>query len=99
MATKKLKTESGTKPEVPAARDAAPATQDAKRRPLKTFREGDVSATIWPRQTLVRGEQRNFYSLTFERSYKIPGQPWKYTRSFDVSDLGNLGNRSDPGQE
>jgi hypothetical protein len=28
--------------------------------------------------------------VSTERSYKLPGQPWKYTRSFDAADLGDL---------
>src|SRR5207247_5594327 len=32
------------------------ASSETKRRPLHTFREGDVSASVWPRQT--RSEER-----------------------------------------
>ena len=68
----------------------APAPQDEKRKPLKTFREENVSGSVWAKEVLVGMDRRTFYSITLERSYKIPGQPWKYTRSFDASDLANL---------
>ena len=73
------------------AKAEAPAPQDEKRNhPLKKFLEGNVSASIWAKEALVGMDRRTFYSITLERSYKIPGQSWKYTRSFDASDLGNL---------
>ncbi len=88
---KRVTEDAGTTPaETPAATDAAPASQDAKRRPLKTFRSGNASATVWPRKAVIRGEECTFYSVSAERSYKLPGQPWKYTRSFDAADLGDL---------
>ncbi len=72
------------------AKAEAPAPQDEKRKPLKMFREENVSGSVWTKEVLVGMDRRTFYSITLERSYKIPGQPWKYTRSFDASDLGNL---------
>lgn len=73
----------------PAAPDAA-ASHDAKRRPLTTLRQGDVSASVWARDHQVRGERTRFYSVTFERSYKDATGKYCYTRSFDPDDLGAL---------
>ena len=72
------------------AQAEAPAPQDEKRKPLKTIREENVSGSIWAKEILVGMDRKTFYSITLERSYKIPGQPWKYTRSFDASDLASL---------
>jgi hypothetical protein len=87
------------KKDLPAAKEAAvaapkesaqPASQDARRRPLTTLRAGDCSASVWARDFVVRGKPTRFYSTTFERSYRTPGGEWKYTKSFDLADLGSL---------
>jgi hypothetical protein len=85
---KKLKEESGTKPEVtPAAKDAA---SGMKKAPIKTLRVEDCSASIWARDFMVQGQMRTFISVTFERSYKDRDGAWKYTKSFDMDSLGKL---------
>ena len=71
---------SGRKPEANAATDAA------TKKPIQSYREGDVSVSIWAR---MYGE-RTFHSCTFERSYKDASGQWKYTRSFGLDDLGHL---------
>ena len=88
MANAKKNTEvSGTKPEGTAAKDAAPAE---KRRPLKTFREDDVSCSVWSREHVVQGKPKLFYSCTFERSYKDRDGAWRYTKTIDAESLGKL---------
>lgn len=68
-----------------AAPDAAPA---ATRRPVKTIRVDDCSASIWAREFAVQGEPRTFYSVTLERSYKDRDGAWRYAKSFDPESLG-----------
>ncbi len=99
MATKKLRNESGTKPEDNAAKDAAPASQDAKRKPVAVIRVDDCSASIWSRQHPVQGKLKTFYSVTLERSYKDRDGAWKYTKSFDYDSLGKLVSLSQQAQE
>jgi hypothetical protein len=82
VANKKLE----DKPAAPAAA----ASPDAKRRPLTTLRQGNVSASVWARDHQVRGELTRFFSVTFERSYKDATGKYCYTRSFDMDDLGAL---------
>ncbi len=65
-------------------------SQDAKRRPLKTFTQGDVSASVWSRDHLIKGQPTRFYSVTFERSYRDSSRQIRYTRSFNPDDLGTL---------
>src|SRR5258706_13633466 len=78
------------------ARKAAPAaaiaadSQEAKRRPYKTLRVEDCSASIWSRDVTVQGETRTFYSVTLERSYKDRDGSWKYTKTFDMENLGRI---------
>ncbi len=76
----------------PVTKTAAPAPQadNSKRRPLKTFTMHDVSASVWSRDHVIRGEPRRFYSVTFERSYRDASGKYRYTRSFNPDDLGTL---------
>jgi hypothetical protein len=65
-----------------------PNTSGAKA--LKVFRIDDVSASVFARERQVRGENRTFYSVTFSRSYKDPLGQWRYTKWFDLEDLGRV---------
>ncbi len=71
-----------------AAENSAP--QEAKRRPEHTFRVDDVSASIWVREHLVRGQATKFWSVTMERSYKDAAGQWRYTKTFDAESLGKI---------
>jgi hypothetical protein len=79
-----------TKRKESAPHEAAPAPQDAKRRPIHTIRLDDLSASIWAREGVVQGQPRTFYSVTLERSYKDRDGSWKYTKTFDVGSLGKV---------
>src|SRR2546425_577859 len=76
---------SGTKPE-----ETIRVAQEAKRRPIQTLREGDVSASIRAREVQSQGKPVTFCSVSFERSYRDRAGTWKYTKNFDASDLGAL---------
>ena len=89
-AATKITDDSGTTPEGTAAREAAPATQGAKRRPVQSFREGEVSASIWAREVHQQGRAVTFYALSVERAYRDRDGHYKYTRNFDANDLGAL---------
>lgn len=67
----------------------APASS-ASKRPLKTIREDDCSASIWPRTVTKDGSDRIFYSVTFERRYKDKDGQFHYTKSFDAGSLSQL---------
>jgi len=71
---------SGTKPE-------EPASPDAKRRPLKTFTMGDVHASLWARDHVVKGQPRRYFSISFERSYRNSNGKMAYSRSMNPGDL------------
>jgi hypothetical protein len=68
----------------------APATQEAKRKPLKMLRVEDCSASIWAREYVVQGQPKRFFTVTLERSYKDRDGAWKYTKSFDPESLGKV---------
>jgi hypothetical protein len=70
------------------AKAEAPAAED--RGPIKVLRIDDVSVSIFARQRQLRGEMVSFYSTSFSRSYKDSSGSWKYTKNFDVEDLGKL---------
>jgi hypothetical protein len=76
--------------ETTAAKEAAAASQDAKRRPIQTIRIGDVSASVWSREHVIQGQPRIFYSATFERSFKTRDGGYGYSKSFDPDSLGAL---------
>lgn len=93
MATKKSKTDvagTASPAQEPAAKDAATASTDAKRRPVTVVRTDDCSASIWRREHVVQGKPRAFYSVTIERSFKDRDGAWRYTRSFDPDSLGKV---------
>ena len=58
--------------------------------PVKVFRMDDVSASVFARERQVQGETRTFYSVTFSRSYKDAAGQRRYTKWFDVDDLGRV---------
>ena len=68
----------------------APAKQEQKKGPVKTIRVEDVSASVWRREVQVKGELTMFYSVTFERSYRDSTGQYRYTRYFDLGDLGKV---------
>ena len=67
----------------------APASQDAKQRPIETIRIEDCSASIWERVATIQGKQTSFFQVNFERSYK-DGKQWKYVKSFEEDSLGRI---------
>jgi hypothetical protein len=88
---RKNKDVSATKAEEqPVATTATTAPQEAKRRPVQTFRADDVSASIWVREHLVRGQVTKFWSVTLERSYKDAAGQWRYTKTYDSDSLGKI---------
>jgi hypothetical protein len=91
MANKKKNTDdTGMDQPETAPKTAPPAPQDEKRRPIQSFREDDVSASVWARQHMVRGQLLTFYSVTLERSYRDNTGQYRYTKIFDGDCLGRL---------
>ena len=78
------KKEKDVKGAAPQAAQNAPL--EAKRGPVKQFRIEDVSASVFARER----NGRTFYSVSFTRSYKDRDGTWKYTKNFDVEDLGRI---------
>ena len=79
-----------TKKKDASRKEASAPAAEAKRRPIHSLRLGEVAASIWSRDHLVKGEMTRFYSVTFERSYKDSTGKYCYTRSFNPDDLGAL---------
>lgn len=55
-----------------------------KQKPEKKFRAGAVTATIWKNQT---EDNREYSTVSFERSYRDKNGEWKTTNSLRVNDL------------
>ena len=58
--------------------------------PVKVLRIDDVSVSIFARDRKVNGETLTFYSVSFSRSYADRNGKRKYTKNFDVEDLGKI---------
>jgi len=80
-----MDTSAKKKKELPSTTEET-ASKEEKRGPIQSFREGDVSVSIWSRD--FKG--RTFYSCSFERSYKDASNQWRYTRYFGLDDLGKV---------
>jgi len=59
----------------------------ASNKPVKKFKAGAISATIWGNQSK---EGKTWNSVTFSRSYKDNTNSWKNTNNFRESDLPKL---------
>ncbi|MBI1346309.1 hypothetical protein GC163_08455 [bacterium] len=62
----------------------------ASNAPIKVIVLEDVSASVFERKYLMRGEERTFYSVSFSRSYRDSRGEWKYIKSFNLEDLGKV---------
>lgn len=56
-----------------------------KNRPVKTFRDDNISASVWKR-TIVKVEPKTYYSISLERSYQNANGEWRYSSYFNLSD-------------
>lgn len=60
------------------------------RNPLKVFRIDDVSISLFARDRKVKDEMVTFYSASFSRSFTDRDGKRKYSKSFDIQDLGKV---------
>lgn len=60
----------------------------SKNQPVKRFRAGGVSATIWANEGVRDdGTSSTFYTVSTERSYKDKEGAWHNTGTFRTNDL------------
>jgi hypothetical protein len=69
---------------------AASAKTDQGTGPIKVFVLDDVSASVFSREVLVKGEERTFYSVSFSRSYRDSAGARKYVKTFNLEDLAKV---------
>jgi hypothetical protein len=63
-------------------------SKESKNQPVKKFRAGAISATVWENQAQnQKGEIISFKSVSFDRSYKDANGEWQKTSSLRMSDL------------
>ena len=63
-------------------------SKESKNMPVKKFRAGAISATVWENQAQnQKGEIISFKSVSFDRSYKDANGEWQKTNSLRMSDL------------
>lgn len=60
----------------------------AKQKPVKKFRAGNVTATIWSKEIALEGRKElvTVYNTSITKSYK-DGEEWKTTDSYNRDDL------------
>lgn len=87
-----METTSKKKKDVPSAKaeNKPLAASPAANAPIKTFRIEDVSVGIFARERQYQGVPTVFYSASFSRSYKDAAGERKFTKSFDLDDLGKV---------
>ncbi|KYK25749.1 hypothetical protein AYK26_01910 [Euryarchaeota archaeon SM23-78] len=57
-------------------------------KPIKKFKAGAISATIWENQGKNKqGESISYNSISFDRNYKDANDEWQTTNSLRMSDL------------
>lgn len=59
-------------------------------KPVKRFRSGDCSASIWENIHEKNGRSIALYSIRFQRRYQDDSGKWNHTESFNAGSLGNL---------
>ena len=64
-------------------------TATTANQPIKSFRDGDLSVSIWENRTQRNGEPRTFYKATITKSYK-KGEEYKRTTSFAPEDFATI---------
>lgn len=65
-------------------------------KPMKRFRAGSVTATVWKNTGEKNGQKIEYFTVSLARSYK-DGNEWKNTGSLrmqDVSDAGLVINKA-----
>lgn len=64
-------------------------TSSEFKRPVKTFRAGQIQTSVWENKNNVTGDK--FLSITFKKSWKdkVTGD-WKDGQNYNNQDLGNL---------
>lgn len=59
--------------------------KEVKNKPIKKFRAGAVTATIWSNPS--KEGDSEYHTISFERRYKDKDDNWKSTNSLRASDL------------
>ena len=61
---------------------------DSPNTPIKKFKAGAITATIWENQTKNnKGESITYKSISFDRNYKDANDEWQKTNSLRTNDL------------
>lgn len=64
------------------------ATETGKNKPVKKFRAGALSVTIWDNTTTSKdGLPRSYKTLNIERGYQDKQGVWKKAKSLRISDI------------
>jgi hypothetical protein len=57
------------------------------KQPVKKFRAGGITATLWENKGEFKGQENTFVSVVLRRSYKDKENQWQESDSFRKNDL------------
>lgn len=63
---------------------------EAKNKPKRKLRLGNVRATVWENEIVVNGQKRTVESVTFSKFYKDKDGNWKDTNSYSRNEVPRL---------
>ena len=58
-----------------------------KKRPIRSFRAGQVDCALWQDNVTVKGEQQTILKASVSRSYKDQYGNWKSSQSFSRNEI------------
>ena len=65
------------------------AKSEAKNAPVYKNQSGSVQLAVWENNANVDGEERTFFTVTLERSYRDRDDQWQKTNQLRQGDLGD----------
>jgi hypothetical protein len=63
---------------------------EAKNKPKRKLRLGNVTATVWENEIVVKGQKRTVESVTFSKIYKDKEGNWQNTNSYSRNEVPRL---------
>lgn len=61
--------------------------QQEVKKPVATFRAGQVTASVWAKEETINKKQVTFYNTTIVKNYMDDKEEWNQTSSFNREDL------------
>lgn len=66
---------------------AKEVSKKENKKPVATFRAGQVTASVWSKVETINKKEVTFYNVTIVKNYKDKEEEWNQTSSFGREDL------------